>query len=106
MPPFFRILEVERGGEVSHNGAAPGSDIGLDQVVVAAAEPRLEEFDHRRVIEQLPADQSSLAPRRDNNHRDGFAETERSCLEHGAVRRRRAWENFVDRRYRRTTMCG
>ena len=53
MTPLFRTLEVECGGQVADDGSAPGSDIGLDQVVVAAAESRLEKLDHRGVVEQL-----------------------------------------------------
>src|SRR5262245_54217938 len=60
-PGVVRPCEVEGGGEVAADGAAPRRDVGFDQVSTMPGEAPLEEADERGVVEELRADPAALA---------------------------------------------
>ena len=57
-------LEVEHRGQVAADSASPGGDVRLHH-----AEPRLQEADHRGVVEHLRIDEPAPRPGRDRIHR-------------------------------------
>ena len=67
--------EIERGREIAADRAAPRGDVGLDQVRAARRKAPLDEPDERGVVERLRADPTTLAPRRNDDHRDPDAQT-------------------------------
>src|SRR5262249_21295944 len=104
--PLLRTLEIERRGQVTGNGSPPPCDVGLEQVALAAAKSRLEELDHRRVVEELRVDVSAFAPWRHDQHRDALAKPDRTGLEERAVDSRGSREDFILGRHRGVAVRG
>ena len=67
------VSEVKDRRQVAGHGAAPRRDIALKD-----SETLLDELNHRRVIEDLGIDVTSLAPGRDRDERHTLGEADRA----------------------------